>query len=404
MRDTKNLRFIALLGVPAFGLTFGVTILTAFLPTILHSQLNPVLIGLVIGAEGFFGLFVPLIFGALADRAKTVSGRWEYLLPSTALMAAALALMGIFNANVWIVGFMVMVFYLGYFAYLAPYWATYPDLIPKDYSGRSRSAESSWRVFGAFLALVSGGFLLTLWKPLAFIISAGLIVLVTYIFSHTIFHHRRVQIKTKDKSVMDVVSYVKEVLVKRHDIRNLLIANAFWNATLQIIQAFTVLFFTQGLHRSTHFVSGVIFPIAALGILVMAPLSGKLADKYGHKRVILFCCLIYGAGDLMPVFTQQTWVIVIIPLVAGAAAALMTLPYSALMRLLSGQPHGAMSGLFGVSRGIGTFIGPIAAGGVIALGRQLFKSTNGYAGEWLAAGVFILISLFFLLPIKNPEL
>lgn len=63
-----------------------------------------------------------------------------------------------------------------------------------------------------------------------------------------------------------------------------------------------------------------------------------------------------------------------------------------------------MSGLFGISRGIGTFAGPIAAGGAIALGHTFFKSTHGYAGEWLAAGLLMLISLYFILPIKNTEL
>jgi MFS family permease len=194
------------------------------------------------------------------------------------------------------------------------------------------------------------------------------------------------------------------MLKSEHDIRNLLIANSFWNATLQVIQAFTVLFFTQGLGRSAHFVSGVILPVAAIGILIMAPLSGKLADKYGHRKLLLISCIIYGLGALAPVFTLRYWVIAVVPIVAGAAATLMTLPYATLMKLIDGQPHGAISGLFGISRGIGTFIGPIVAGALITLDRSLFKSTHGYAGEWLAAGAFILLSLPFLLAIKRADL
>jgi MFS family permease len=392
-----------MLGVPAFGLTFGVTILTAFLPTILNVFVSPVIIGLIIGAEGFFGLFVPLIFGVLADRSETVAGRWTYLVPATALMAAALVLMGLFH-NIFIIGFMVAAFYLGYFAYLAPYWATYPDLIAKDHAGRSRSAESSWRVTGAFVALVSGGFLLTVWRPLAFIISAGLIAAVTIIFSYTIRKYYRRRIQSNHETIRGSLKSSWQMLKSEHDIRNLLIANSFWNATLQVIQAFTVLFFTQGLGRSAHFVSGVIFPVAAIGILIMAPLSGKLADKYGHRKLLLISCIIYGLGALAPVFTLRYWVIAVVPIVAGAAATLMTLPYATLMKLIDGQPHGAISGLFGISRGIGTFIGPIVAGALITLDRSLFKSTHGYAGEWLAAGAFILLSLPFLLAIKRADL
>jgi Na+/melibiose symporter-like transporter len=389
------------LGVPAFGLTFAVTFLTAFLPDILHDTLDPVLIGLLIGAEGFFGLFVPLIFGVLADRSKTVAGRWKYVAPATAAMAAALVLIGVFNKNVWIVGWMVALFYLGYFAYLAPYWATYPDLIEDGHAGRARSAESSWRVGGAFLALVSGGFLLAAWTPLPFIISAVLTVGVTVFLAGVLRNFEHTPIKTKHETLRKTLRDVWDMWRADADIRNLLIANGFWNAALQAIQAFTVVFFTQGLHRSEKFVSGVIFPVAAIGILAMAPLAGRLADRKGHYRVLLIASLVYGMGALAPVFWLSTWVIFIVPLVAGAAATIMTLPNSALQKLLTNQPHGAISGVFGISRGFGTFLGPLLAGTAITSLRWLFPDSGGYAAVWLSVSLMILISIFFLTRIKD---
>jgi MFS family permease len=391
------------LGVPSLGLTFSVTILTAFLPDILHDVVDPVLIGLLIGAEGFFGLFVPLIFGVLADRSKTVAGRWKYVAPATAAMATALMLMGFFNKKVWVIGPMVALFYLGYFAYLAPYWATYPDLIPDKQAGRARSAESSWRVFGAFAALVSGGFLLAVWRPLPFVISAGLLVWVTIFLAGVLNGFEHTAIKSKHETLRKNLRDVWSMWRSDADIRNLLIANGFWNAALQAIQAFTVVFFTQGLHRSEKFVSGVIFPVAAIGILSMAPLAGRLADKRGHYRVLLIASLIYGVGALAPVFWLSSWVIFIVPLVGGAAATVMTLPNSALQRLLTNQPHGAISGLFGISRGFGSFLGPILAGTAITSLRWLFPDSRGYAAFWLSASLMILISIIFLVRIKNKE-
>lgn len=392
-----------LLGVPAFGLTFAVTILTIYLPTILNKLVNPVLVGVIIGAEGVFGLFLPFIFGVLSDRERTVAGRWKYLTPATIAMAASLVLMGLFRGVAVIVP-MVALFYMGYFAYLAPYWATYPDLIKKEYSGRSRSAEGTWRVLGAFVALLSGGFLLTVWTPLPFVLGAGLVGLVTMIFGYTLKDHIHKRIPRHVESFSDSFKYIRTTMRDNSDMRNLVIANTFWNATLQSIQAFVVLFFTEGLHRSEHFVSGVIFPIAAIGILIMAPLAGKLADRYGHIRVLLIACLIYGVGATLPAFTQSYWVIAVVPLVAAAAAAIMTLPYSAMMRLMGNDRHGALSGLFGISRGLGTFLGPVIAGAAVVLGRSVFSATNGWGGFWLVAGLFILISLFFLLRIREPEL
>lgn len=390
------------LGVPSLGLTFGVTMLTAFLPDVLHDLLNPVLIGLLIGAEGFFGLFIPLIFGVLADRSKTVAGRWKYVGPATVAMTTALILMGVFY-NIWVIGWMVALFYLGYFAYLAPYWATYPDLIPDDHAGRARSAESSWRVVGAFLALISGGFLLSIWRPLPFIISAILIAGVTFFLAILLRNFESTPIKTKNETIKNTLKDVWGMWRYNPDIRNLLIANGFWNAALQAIQAFTVVFFTHGLHRSEKFVSGVIFPVAAIGILIMAPLAGRIADKRGHYKILLVASFIYGLGSLAPVFTLSSAVILIVPVVAGAAATIMTLPNSALQQLLTNQPYGAISGLFGFSRGFGTFLGPLLAGTFIVSFRWLFPSTDGYAAMWLSVSLMILISVIFLARIKNKQ-
>ncbi|MGH9637358.1 MAG: MFS transporter, partial [Candidatus Angelobacter sp.] len=321
-----------------------------------------------------------------------------------AAMAAGLVLMGVFHANVWIVGWMVALFYLGYFAYLAPYWATYPDIIPTDHAGRARSAESSWRVTGAFLALISGGFLLSIWRPLPFVVSAGLVVWVTVFLAGVLRDFESTPIKTHHATVHKTLRDVWSMWRTDADIRNLLIANGFWNAALQSTQAFTVVFFTQGLHRSEKFVSGVIFPVAAIGILSMAPLAGKLADRYGHYKILAVASVIWGIGSLAPVFWLQSWVIFIVPLVAGAAAVIMTLPNSALQRLLTDQPHGSISGLFGISRGFGTFLGPLLAGTAIVSLRWLFPASSGYAAIWLCTSLLILVSLFFLTRIDNPGL
>jgi hypothetical protein len=81
----------------------------------------------------------------------------------------------------------------------------------------------------------------------------------------------------------------------------------------------------------------------------------------------------------------------------------MTLPNSALQRLLTNQPHGAISGVFGISRGFGTFLGPLLAGTAITSLRWLFPDSNGYAAVWLSVSLMILISVIFLTRIKNKE-
>ncbi|HEX5447716.1 MAG TPA: MFS transporter [Candidatus Saccharimonadales bacterium] len=394
-RRNTGTRFLIMLGLPSLGLTFAVTTLSAYLPDILHDLTNPIVIGLIIGAEGFFGLFMPIIFGGLSDRAKKVGGRLKYLVPAVICMASALIIMGLIK-SLWVIGMMVAVFYIGYYAYLAPFWAIYPDLIPASYSGRSRSAESIWRGVGAVTALVGSGFLLSLWKPLPFIVSAGLVAGVTVLLSTILGKRLNQPVHKNEQSIRESFGQVWTILRQNPSIRNLVIANSLWNATLRSILAFTVLFFTVGLSRSHSFVSGVIFPVAAIGLVVMIPLAGKLADSFGYLKVLTIAILIYGLGDIVPGITQRSWVIFIIPIVSGAAATVMVLPYAFLMRLLNNEAHGIASGLFGVSRGAGSFLGPLLTGIAISVGKNVFHSTHGYAAFWWAAGIYVLASLFFL--------
>ncbi|HET9721869.1 MAG TPA: MFS transporter [Candidatus Saccharimonadales bacterium] len=402
-RKNTELKFLILLGLPSLGLTFAVTTLSAYLPTILHSLTNPLVVGVIIGAEGLFGLFMPVIFGVLADRSKHVGDRLRYLVPSAFLMAGSLFVMGYIHI-LFLIGIMVALFYVGYYAFLAPYWAIYPDLIPRDHSGRSRSAESAWRGVGAVTALISGGFLLGVFTALPFIIAGGLVVIVTFLLFPSLGKRRRQDVKRSRASMIEAFANIYNTLHQTSGIRNLVIANSLWNATLRSILAFTVLFFTVGLNRSRHFVSAVIFPVAAIGIILMVPVAGKLADRIGHLKVLNVACLIYGIGCLAPVFTQRSWVIFIVPIVSGAAATVMVLPFALLMKIQGeDELHGANSGLFGLSRGIGSFAGPLLTGLAVYFGGSIFKSTNGYAAFWLASGIYILASLFFLRRIHERQ-
>lgn len=135
----------------------------------------------------------------------------------------------------------------------------------------------------------------------------------------------------------------------------------------------------------------------------MAPLTGRLGDKFGHVRSLSIAAAIYGFGDLIAGITQQSWVIFVIPIVSAAATFTMILPYATLMRMLGEDHHGAASGLFGFSRGLGSFFGPLLTGIAVTSTRGLFPHTHGYAAFWWVAGLMTIASLFFSIRIKEPQ-
>jgi len=81
----------------------------------------------------------------------------------------------------------------------------------------------------------------------------------------------------------------------------------------------------------------------------------------------------------------------------------MTLPLSMLMRLLPEERHGAASGLFGISRGVGGTLGPLVAGAAILLLGPVLKSTHGYAAMWFVCSAALLASIFFVRRLASDD-
>lgn len=76
----------------------------------------------------------------------------------------------------------------------------------------------------------------------------------------------------------------------------------------------------------------------------------------------------------------------------------MSLPYAVLMPLMPARDHGAMSGLFSLSRGMGIMLGPLLAGAAIQSRLVVAGGTHGYAAMWLVCSAAILLSL---LPLRS---
>lgn len=390
-------RLLVLLGLPSLGLAYTVTVTSTYVPVLVAQTSGPLMVGLLVGGEGFFGLFVPLLVGSWADRSRVVSGRLRWLGGGSVLLVAAagaVGLLGLFSVGVWGFGVALSLLYIGYYAYLGPYWALYPDLVPHDQSGRSRSAESTWRVIGVGLALIGGGFLLSVSRGLPFFVAGVFVVLVTVVLLYGLRGRRKDAVEEHGQGREDV-SGVRELL-RDLSIRRLVVANSLWNLALSAVRAFVVLFFTMGLGKPPSFVSSFIFPLAAVGIGVAAPASGWLADRFGHVRLLTAALVVYGGTMWIPGVFEYPWEAVLIPIVAAGAATVMTLPLAVLMRLLPDDKHGAASGLFGLSRGIGGTFGPLLAGAAIMLLRHPLASTHGYGALWFVGSAALLVSIVFL--------
>lgn len=388
-------RYLIALGIPTFGLSVAATVVSTYLPVFIQSLSGPLLTGVMLGGEGLFGLFLPLIIGARSDRVRTkIGSRMPFIVGATPIAVVALVLMPLVG-SILALGVLLAAFYMAYFTYYAPYRALYPDVVRGEHRGRSQGIQKTWREAGLGLALVSGGVLLSAWKPLPFLIAAVVLAASTLLFFRWIDDPGKGDASEEQQSVRETFREVGTVIRHHPSMRWLITANALWEATLAALKVFVVLYITVGLGKSPSLASAVLAIVAA-AVVVAALVGGTLGDRMGTVPLMRRAAWVYAAGLLVPIFFKDTWVVGIVPVTAFAAGIVMALPYAAFMNILEEEEHGISSGIFEFSRALGTLSGPIFAGLAVTFLKPVFSSTQGYAAVFLVCSVFVFTSIFAL--------
>jgi MFS family permease len=389
---------LALLAMPTFALALAITIVSTQLGEVTRRYTHQTtLIGAIIGGEGAMALWVPLIFGAWSDTARTrIGGRLPFVLAGGIPAAGVLALIG-FVHGLGLIGLFAALFFFCYFVAYEPYRAMYPDMLPSEVGGRAQSAQAVARGLGTGVALLGGGLLLTVARPLPFTVAAVLLILALGGFGLLLV--RRGTIAQGRRSAPGPAQVARRLprLMRHPALRAYFFANALWEMALSALKAFIVLYLTLGLGYSLSTASLLIGGVA-LVILIGAAGSGKLGDRFGRIRIVTVALVGYGAGYLVLIFTTSRPAIgAAIPFVALGGGTVMTMAYALLMPLMPGDEHGALTGIYSTSRGVGIVLGPIIAGALIWATRDgPLAATQGFQAMWIVCAAATFASLFFL--------
>jgi MFS family permease len=397
---------LALLGLPTFGLALAITAVTTYVPLLARQfTSSTVVIGVVIGAEGAVALVVPVAAGAWSDQLRTrIGGRLPFLLAGAPVIGAAVALMA-FVGSLGLLAAIVAVFFIAYYAAYEPYRALYPDLLEAEVAGRGQSTQALFRGGATGVALIAGGLLFGLSPKLPFLIFAGMALVAMLAFGARAIRSEEMsnQEEHEARTARETVARIFELLRQRPALRAFLIANALWELSLAALKTFIMLFLREGVRLSMSEAVGVVAIVVVL-LLVAAPISGKLGDRFGKARVVTLAIWPFGVGLLIPLFTQNPYIALpIVPLVAFGGGMILTLPYAILMPLMPDEEHGLITGFYSFSRGVGILLGPLLAGAAITWLGPLLSSTHGYAAMWLVCSLAILGSAAFMGPIRARE-
>jgi MFS family permease len=385
------------LGIGVVGLAWSLTTVAAYLPPVLHRYTSSqTVIGAVLALEGLVALVVPLLVGPLSDRTSTRFGaRRPWLLAALLPMVAALVVVAE-AGSLLVTGLVLVVFYVAYYVYETPYRSMYPDRVSARRLGRAMGAQHLLRGASIGLALVLGGLLLDLGRPLPFLLSAAIVLAAGLaVVALT---------EPEDAQGRGDALAPFHILREDHGVRLFLIANACWEITFAGMRTFVVLYVVRGLDEPLY-VSSVILGTVAAGYLVAALAAGRLGDRVGLTNVILVASVVYGAGLVaggLP--TQWHWYyLALVFMVAVAAGAVMTLAWGLLYKLMPDEDEGSVAGLATVTKGIGIVVGPLLAGGAIDLFHSVLSATSGYAAMWPTLAMPILASIPVLPRLRTAE-
>lgn len=392
---------LGLLSLPTFALALSITIVSTYLSEVARRYTHEtVVIGAIVGGEGVMALWIPLIVGTWSDRLRTrIGGRLPFVLAGALPAAAAVALIG-FVRSLALVAATAAVFFAFYFVAYEPYRAMYPDLVDeKGSAGRAQSTQALARGLGTGLALLGGGLLLSVARPLPFALAALVLVVAVGAFIVLLLRHGLpAQLrKGSGDDPWRVARRVTRLIADHPALRAYFIANAMWEMTLAALKSFVILYLTIGLGYSLT-TSSLIIGGVALVILLGAGASGKAGDRHGRIRVVNIALWGYGLGFVVLVFTtSRPLIIAAIPFIALGGGTVMTMAYAILMPLMPEDEHGALTGFYSLSRGIGIVTGPILAGVLISLtSTGAFSATEGFQSMWIVCAGATLLSLPFV--------
>jgi MFS family permease len=400
-RSLRRGEWIALvvLGIPTFAFALAITIVSTYLPLLASSfASSTVVIGVLIGGEGLMALVLPIVIGTWSDRLTTpIGGRLPFVLAASPVLVLVLALLG-FVGSIGPAAIALAIFFGAYFVAYEPYRALYPDLVDDEIAGRAQSTQALWRGLATVVALSAGGVLITIAKPLPFLVGAAVVAVSIAAFGWATLRRGVPHQERRDEDGVRPAARKLIELVQEHaELRAFFVANALWELSLAALKTFVILYITRTLGKPVSDASLIVGAVAVI-VLVASPVSGKAGDRFGRARIMLWTLLIYGIGLLVPFATTSTTVLVpVLLIVAFGGGVIMTLPYALLMPMMPEADHGALTGFYSVSRGAGVALGPALAGLAIQLaGRD-------YRAMWLVCGTAILVSVPFTRRLRRED-
>jgi DHA1 family multidrug resistance protein-like MFS transporter len=380
----RNL-FITWLGCFLTGAAFS--LIMPFLPLYVealgvtgHQSLN-MWSGLVFSITFLFSAIASPFWGSLADR----RGRKLMLLRSALGMGIVMVLMGMAQ-NIW--QFLALRAVLGLLGGFIPNAnALIATQVPRHRSGWALGTLSTGGVSGALIGPLIGGLLADQYglRPVFFITATVLFIC----FLLTLFCVRE-QFTPVQKKDMLHARQVFASLKSPKLILSLFVTTMIIQIATGSIAPILTLYVRElaGNISNLAFVSGLIASVPGVAALMSAPRLGKLGDRIGPERILVFM-LVVSVLLLIPMaFVQTPWQLGVLRFLLGAAdGALLPAVQTLLIYNCTNQVAGRIFSYNQSFRDIGNVSGPLLGATVSA--------SYGFRAVFCMTALVVLFNAFY---------
>lgn len=416
----KKISFLRLLVISllGFALTFSSNVQDP-LQAYKTRQLAPDAPNTALGILGFVGLLVAMVVqpvvGVFSDRAHTRLGRrLPFIIGGAVLIAVALFWLAA-APQLWILFLGVLFIQFASNVLQGPWQALIPDLVPEEQRGTASSLKAVMDIIALMAGGAVGGFFMgrvDSWGQTAVYATAMAPVVVFAIFVTITAIWAREQPgaasqEISQRSVGEALKNAFYVNFRERPVFGWWFANRilFWGAFIAI-NTFLINFLIdvigmgQGEAQSFY---GTLKVILGGALIILALISGWLADKFGRKPVMLAAGSVAFIGALLLLFVRDRNLLTLAGAIVGmGVGTFLSASWALATDIVPREEAARYLGIANIATCIGSGLARLMGGVLIdPINRALGSRTSGYLFLFSLAAAFFFFSVLVLIPLKG---
>ncbi|MEK4149655.1 MFS transporter [Robertmurraya sp. FSL W8-0741] len=181
-----------------------------------------------------------------------------------------------------------------------------------------------------------------------------------------------------------------EQLIAKRNLKIMWFANFFIAGSMTMVLPFISLYIDSFGNFSDQYVqhwSGITFGVTFVTAFIFSPLWGRIGDKYGRRKLLIFSAFGMACSILLMGFVNTVWQLFLLRMFMGVFAGFISMSQAFISTQTPKEMAGRVLGTLQTGTITGQLIGPLLGG--------LLVDTFGYSAtfKWTSIAIFISAAL-----------